>query len=54
MEIVVVTGLSLEEIEELGQFPADVKVFQKPIPFQELKQICDELLRQRQNFGRHT
>jgi excisionase family DNA binding protein len=54
MEIVVVTGLSFEEIEELGQFPADVKVFQKPIPFQELKQICDELLRQRQNFGRHT
>jgi excisionase family DNA binding protein len=54
MEIVVVTGLSHEEIDDLGPLPAGVKIFQKPIPFQELKQICDELLRQRQNFGRHT
>ncbi|MDP3540433.1 MAG: response regulator [Azonexus sp.] len=54
MEIVVVTGLSHEEIEELGPFPADIKIFQKPIPFQELKQICEELLRQRRSFGQHA
>lgn len=54
MEIVVVTGLSQNEIEELGPFPADIKIFQKPIPFQKLKQICEDLLRQRQNFGPHA
>jgi excisionase family DNA binding protein len=54
MEIVVVTGLSQDEIDEFGALPTGVKTFQKPIPFQELKQICQELLRQRQSFDQHV
>ena len=50
MEIVVVTGLSQDEIEQLGPLPGGVKIFQKPVPFQVLKDICQEMLRHRQNF----
>ena len=37
MDIIVVTGLRPEDIEEQGGLPADVIVYGKPIPFRELK-----------------
>ncbi|WP_018605615.1 response regulator [Uliginosibacterium gangwonense] len=37
MDIIVVTGLSPEDIEEQGGLPADVLVYAKPIPFRELR-----------------
>jgi len=39
LPIIVVTGLSAEEIQDRGGLPPDVVVFPKPIPFQDLKQI---------------
>ena len=54
MEIVVVTGLAQNKIDELGPLPAGVKIFQKPIPFQELKLICEELISQRHSIGMHS
>lgn len=37
MDIIVVTGLSAEDVEEQGGLPGDVLVYGKPIPFRELK-----------------
>lgn len=37
MDIIVVTGLSAEDIDEQGGLPADVLVYAKPIPFRELR-----------------
>lgn len=37
MDIIAVTGLSAEDIEKEGGLPADVIVYNKPIPFRELK-----------------
>jgi excisionase family DNA binding protein len=37
MDIIVVTGLSAEDIEEQGGLPEYVLVYDKPIPFRELK-----------------
>lgn len=37
MDIIVVTGLSTEDIDEQGGLPADVLVYAKPIPFRELR-----------------
>lgn len=37
MDIIVVTGLSQEDIEAQGGLPEDVLVYGKPIPFRELK-----------------
>ncbi|HEX5126352.1 MAG TPA: response regulator [Rhodocyclaceae bacterium] len=37
MDIVVVTGLSAEDIEKEGGLPDDVLIYGKPIPFRELK-----------------
>ncbi len=39
MEIVVVTALSPEEIERRGGLPANVRVFHKPIPFDDLETL---------------
>lgn len=37
MDIIVVTGLTPEDIEEQGGLPEDVLIYGKPIPFRELK-----------------
>jgi len=37
MDIIAVTGLSAQEIEARGGLPADIAVFGKPIPFDELR-----------------
>ena len=36
-DIIVVTGMSAEDIEEQGGLPEDVLIYGKPIPFRELK-----------------
>ncbi|MDQ7990358.1 MAG: excisionase family DNA-binding protein [Candidatus Dactylopiibacterium sp.] len=37
MDIIVITGLTPEDIEEQGGLPEDVLIYGKPIPFRELK-----------------
>ena len=37
MDIVVVTGLSAAEIEQRGSLPGGVRVFHKPVPFDEIE-----------------
>ena len=39
MDIVVVTGLAPEEIERRGGLPTGVRVFHKPVPFDELEEL---------------
>nr|CRH07405.1 Protein of unknown function. Containing response regulator receiver domain and MerR family regulatory domain [Candidatus Magnetococcus massalia] len=41
--IVVVTSLTAEQIAEQGQLPADVAIFNKPVPFEKLRDIATEL-----------
>jgi excisionase family DNA binding protein len=43
MPIVVVTGLSPEDIATKGELPKDVAVFSKPIPFEQLERLAEEL-----------
>lgn len=47
MEIVVVSGLSPDDIEARGGLPADIPVLPKPIPFDELEQIAVRLAMRR-------
>jgi CheY-like chemotaxis protein len=42
--IVVVTGLSAEEIKTGGMMPDDIPVLPKPIPFERLKEIAMQLV----------
>ena len=39
LEIVAVTTLGNHDIEDRGGLPADVRVFQKPVPFSELERL---------------
>ena len=48
MDIIVVTGLTAEDIEEQGGLPDDVLVYGKPIPFRELKGYIQARLMQMQ------
>jgi excisionase family DNA binding protein len=41
MSIVVVTGMTAEEIAQRGGLPDDIAVFQKPIPFARLEALAD-------------
>lgn len=52
MDIVVVTGLSKDEIEERGGLPDDVTVYGKPVPFKELKGYVQARIAQLQRRGR--
>lgn len=52
MDIVVVTGLSPDEIEREGGLPDDVIVYAKPIPFKEIKGYIQAKLVQMQKQGR--
>jgi excisionase family DNA binding protein len=47
MKIIVVTGLEEDEIVEKGGLPPEVQIFGKPVPFGDLRAICEELLEQR-------
>jgi len=48
MDIIVITGLSQEDIDEQGGLPEDVLVYGKPIPFRELKGYIQARLMQMQ------
>lgn len=52
MDIVVVTGLSPEDIADRGGLPDDVTVYGKPVPFKELKGYIQARLAQFQRRGR--
>lgn len=51
MEIVVVTGLDQAEIDAHGSLPDDIKVLPKPVPFTELRNICEQLLARRRELA---
>ena len=44
MRIVVVTALDAADIERRGGLPADVRVFHKPVPFDELEAVVRDCL----------
>lgn len=44
MEIIVVTGLSAAEIDRRGGLPTGVRVFHKPVPFDEIELLVRERL----------
>lgn len=52
MDIIVVTGLSADDIDEQGGLPADVLVYAKPIPFGEIKGYIQARLMQLQRSVR--
>lgn len=43
MKIVVVTGISTNEVEVAGGLPPEVPVFSKPVPFLQIERIAQEL-----------
>lgn len=47
LEIVVVTGLDAAEVEARGGLPPDVRLFPKPVPFAELRDLAAGLLERR-------
>ena len=47
MEIIIVSGLSAEEIEAMGKIPPGIPVYPKPAPFDALKAHCRQLLERR-------
>jgi excisionase family DNA binding protein len=51
MEIIVVTGLDADEIAAAGGLPDDIKVFQKPVQFAELRAHCEQLLARRRELA---
>lgn len=52
MDIIVVTGLTHEDIDEQGGLPDDVIIYGKPIPFRELKGYIQAKLVQMQRRAR--
>jgi excisionase family DNA binding protein len=47
MEMVVVSGLDAEAITARGGLPAGVPIYPKPIPFNALRVLCEQLLERR-------
>lgn len=43
MPIVVVTGLSPADVATKGELPKDIPVFPKPIPFEQLRRLAEDL-----------
>lgn len=52
LEIVVVSGLSDGDIAERGGLPPGVRRFGKPVPFAELRAICEDMLSRRRQIAR--
>jgi excisionase family DNA binding protein len=50
MEIVVVSGLDAADIETRGGLPKDVRLFPKPVPFEQLRAIVSDLLARRATY----
>jgi excisionase family DNA binding protein len=53
MEVVIVSGISDDEIERAGGLPSGVRRLPKPVPFAELKAIADALLARRAELGQN-
>jgi excisionase family DNA binding protein len=53
MEIAIVTGMDQTDIATHGGLPASVRVFQKPVPFNELKALIDSMLARRAELTRN-
>lgn len=51
MEIVIVSGMSETEVAEKGGLPAGVRLFGKPVPFNDLKVTAESLLARRAELG---
>ena len=51
MEVVIVSGISDQEIEQSGGLPPGVKRLPKPVPFAELKAMAENLLARRAKLG---
>jgi excisionase family DNA binding protein len=47
MEIIVVSGLDVADIETRGALPIGIRVFSKPVPFAELHAVFTEILQRR-------
>ena len=54
LDIVVVSGLTEDEIVENGGLPADVILYSKPVPFRELKGYVQAKIMALQRRGRST
>lgn len=51
LEIAVVTGLTQEDIAQRGGLPPGVRLFGKPVPFGDLRALCEEMLVSRQTMA---
>lgn len=47
MEIIIVTGMDAGEIASKGGLPPSIKVFPKPVPFSDLRQLAEQLIARR-------
>lgn len=47
LEIVIVTGTPLADDIVLPELPSDIRVLPKPVPFPEIRRICEDILAQR-------
>ena len=50
LEIVVVSGMDVAEIEAHGGLPGDIKIFAKPVPFKELKLLVQNIVVRREAY----
>jgi len=51
IEIVVVTGMGQDEINNRGGLPSEISIYQKPIPFEALRTICADMLQRRRKLS---
>jgi excisionase family DNA binding protein len=51
MQIVVVTGLDADDVASRGGLPEGVRLFSKPVPFAELREIASDILRHRSSLS---
>jgi excisionase family DNA binding protein len=51
LEIVVVSGMSPEQVHELGGLPNGVRLLPKPVPFNELRQLTEALISRQVALG---
>ena len=50
MEIAVVTGMDMNEMAQKEELPPSVRLFPKPVPFEELRALVEQLLARRAAF----
>ena len=51
MEIVIVSGMSKEDVEKAGGLPRGVQLLPKPVPFDELRKIVESILIRRRQLA---